>query len=204
MATKVNGRTVPAESMTPEPGMPRGLKGIENENVNPLGSGSLYTGTPDVGSRTSPAPSTPMSHNLSSDQFAGHGGGGYMPGLRANLQAHGVIHPDLGQAIPRQTPMEHYRTTLRSIALGTAGSANHSLGAALNEDPTMTNAIVNSAGQTAPKGGGGRIKGLLGRLGGLNSGGKGGRGRGRIIRPKPSSYAGMNAKHLANSTGGKG
>lgn len=196
----VEGKTVPAESMTPESGMPRGLKSIENEHGSPFPSTApSYTAT-DAGSRVSPAPSRPMSHNLSGNQF----GSSYMPGLRENLQARGAIPHGLGKA---QSPMEAYRSNLRGAMLGSAGSSHHSLGAALNADPTMTNAIVNSGGQTASRGGGGlgnKLRGLLGsRLGsGGNSGG--GKRTGRIARPKPSVHAGKNAAHLANATGSKG
>ena len=167
---------------------PRGLKGIENENGPAFDSSSLYSST-DAGNRVSPSP-PPITQNLSSSQF-----GGYMDGLRQNMQARGYLSSGLGKA---QNPMETYRSNVRSAMIGSAGSSSHSLGAALNAsggsmygNEPMLGASDRTQKVAAKRGMAARF------LGGKKVFGS------RKARLGPSKHEGKNAGHLKAVTGAK-
>jgi hypothetical protein len=140
---------------------------------------------PDPGSRTAPIASAGPEH-LSGPQFSGNKG---LAGLHANLSAAGYAS---GPSAP-QSGMEGYRSNLRQAMLGSAASSQHSLGAALNDDPTMFGAHQATISRPGNKG-----SGLLNKL----MGRRGVRGIRRMTL-RPSPHAGKNAAHLRAATGAK-
>jgi hypothetical protein len=146
--------------------------------------------TPDVGSRTAPIASAGPRH-LSGPQFSGNAN---LAGLHANLSAAGYA---AGPSNNPQSGMEGYRSHLKQAMLGSAGSSQHSLGAALNADPTMFGgehqAVIGNPGN---KGGGGLLNKLVGKKNSPRS-------IRRVLRIKPSPHAGKNAANLRAATGAK-
>jgi hypothetical protein len=152
---------------------------------------------PAPASRTAPIPAAAPEHL--GPQF---GGNAPMAGLHANLSKAGYAS---GPSMGPQSPMSAYRSSLRQVALGSSGSSNHSLGAALNEDPTMYGGIHQAVISAASTGLMSRLRNRLGGGGGSSSSssasGKGGKNKAAGLK---SPHEGMLARHLKNATGVRG
>lgn len=181
---------------TPEPAYAAGQVGHwEKASDRGFGGGPIHfpesTGGTDTGSRSMPEPA-PVSRHLSGDQFAGNP----YAGLQANLQQHYLS--GAGNNPGEASHMVAYRASLRKASLGSAGSSQHSLGAALSASGGSMYGNEPMLGGSSSGGGTATKKGVVARfLGGDRTPG------GKRFRLKASPHAGKNAAHLKAATGAK-